>query len=159
MNSLSNKVAIITGASSGIGYAASKLFAEQGAKIIVAARRAPELETLAGEIAQAGGQAAALAGDVRDEAFAGALVELATERFGGLDVAFNNVGTLSAMDPTPDVTLSGWRDTIDTNLTSAFLAAKYQVPAMLARGCHSRALSIRIAITGRSSNTIARYWG
>ena len=134
MSALSNKVAIVTGASSGIGYAAAKLFASEGAKVVAAARRQPELDALVKEVTQAGGHAVALAGDVKDEAFARALVELAIHRFGGLDVAFNNAGTLGEMGATPDVSLSGWEDTIKTNLTSAFLGAKYQIPAMLDRG-------------------------
>lgn len=134
MNALFGKVAIVTGASSGIGRAASKLFAREGARVVVGARRERELHTLVEEIAQEGGQAAALAGDVTDEAYMKAMVELATNRFGGLDVAFNNAGTLGEMGPTPGVSLSEWDDTIRTNLTSAFLGAKYQIPAMLDRG-------------------------
>ncbi len=133
MTALSNKVAIITGASSGIGYATAKLFAREGARVVVAARRQPELDALVEEITQTGGRAVALAGDVGDATFAQALVELAIDRFGGLDVAFNNAGTTGEMGATPDVSLSGWEDTIRTNLTSAFLGAKYQLPAMLAR--------------------------
>ena len=133
MSALSNKVAIVTGASSGIGYATAKLFAREGAKAVVAARRQPELDALVEEITQAGGQAVALAGDVKDEAFAKALVDLAVGRFGGLDVAFNNAGTTGAMSATPEVSLAEWEDTIRTNLTSAFLGAKYQLPAMLER--------------------------
>ncbi|MBN8780917.1 SDR family oxidoreductase [Thiobacillus sp.] len=133
MSALSNKVAIITGASSGIGYATAKLFAREGANVVVAARRKPELDALVDEITQAGGHAVALAGDVRDETFAEALVKLAIGRFGGLDVAFNNAGTTGEMGATPDVPLSEWEETIRTNLTSAFLGAKYQLPAMLDR--------------------------
>lgn len=134
MNALANKVAIVTGASSGIGYSTSKLFAREGARVIVAARRQSALDELVAEITAFGGEAIALAGDVRDEDFAQALVHLAVSKFGGLDVAFNNAGTLGAMGATPDVSLSGWTETIETNLTSAFLGAKYQIPAMLARG-------------------------
>ena len=134
MTALSNKVAIITGASSGIGYATAKLFSSEGAKVVVAARRQPELNALVEEIICAGGQAVALAGDVKDEGFAKALVELARDHFGGLDVAFNNAGTLGEMGTTPDVSLAEWENTISTNLTSAFLGAKYQIPAMLERG-------------------------
>jgi NAD(P)-dependent dehydrogenase (short-subunit alcohol dehydrogenase family) len=133
MSALSNKVAIITGASSGIGYATAKLFAREGAKVVVAARRQPELDALVEEITQAGGHAVALVGDVKDESFAKDLVDLAKARFGGLDVAFNNAGTIGEMGATPDVSLSAWEDTIRTNLTSAFLGAKYQIPAMLDR--------------------------
>lgn len=89
MNMLTNKVAIITGASSGIGYAAAKLFAQQGAKVVVAGRRKAELDALVSDIEKAGGQAIALAGDVREEEHCKALVETAVSRFGGLDIALN----------------------------------------------------------------------
>ncbi|PON16824.1 short-chain dehydrogenase [Candidatus Entotheonella serta] len=133
MAALSNKVAIVTGASSG-GYETSKLFAKEGAKIVVAARREKELGALVDEIADVGGQAVALAGDVKDEGYARALVELATGRFGGLDVAFNNAAIMGAAKDTPEVSLKEWEDVINTNLTSAFLGAKYQLPAMVERG-------------------------
>ena len=131
---LANKVAIITGASSGIGYATAQLFAQEGAKVVVTARRQAELDALVAIITVAGGEAVALAGDVRDEAFAKAAVELALQHFGGLDIAFNNAGTLGEMGATPELSLSAWQQAIDTNLTSAFLGAKYQIPAMLQRG-------------------------
>jgi NAD(P)-dependent dehydrogenase (short-subunit alcohol dehydrogenase family) len=131
---LSNKVAIITGASSGIGYASAKLFASQGASVVLAARRQAKLAELVDEITQAGGQVIALAGDVRDEAFAKALVELAVGHFGGLDVAFNNAGMIGEMGATPDISLAEWHEVMNTNLTGAFLGAKYQIPAMLKRG-------------------------
>ncbi|PBB93037.1 short-chain dehydrogenase [Mesorhizobium sp. WSM3864] len=134
MFALTNKVAIVTGASSGIGRATAGLFAEQGASVVVAARRRAELDALVGEIETAGGTAIALAGDVRDEAYARALVELAVERFGGLDIAFNNAGAVGLMAPVPEMAPANWHDTIDTNLTSAFLAARHQIPAMLERG-------------------------
>ena len=134
MFTLLNKVAIVTGASSGIGRATAILFAQQGAKLILAARRETELDALVAEIIEHGGEAVALAGDVRDEAYAKALVELAVDRFGGLDVAFNNAGSVGLMGPVPGMALEAWRDTIDTNLTSAFLGAKYQLPAMIERG-------------------------
>ena len=137
MHTLKNKIAIVTGASSGIGYATATLFAQQGAKVIVGARRQPPLDTLVEEIHAAGGDAIALAGDVRDESYAKALVALAVDRFGALDVAFNNAGTLGEMSTTTELSLSGWHDTIATNLSAAFLGAKYQIPAMLARGAGS----------------------
>ncbi|TIX35446.1 MAG: SDR family oxidoreductase, partial [Mesorhizobium sp.] len=62
------------------------------------------------------------------------LVDLAVEKFGGLDIAFNNVGAVGQMGSISDLSLDGWRETLDTNLTSAFLGAKYQVPAMIERG-------------------------
>ncbi|MET3583748.1 NAD(P)-dependent dehydrogenase (short-subunit alcohol dehydrogenase family) [Mesorhizobium robiniae] len=134
MFALTNKVAIVTGASSGIGRATAKLFAEQGAILVIAARRQTELDKLVGEIEEADGTAIALAGDVRDEAYAKALVDLAVDRFGGLDIAFNNAGSVGQMGPVPDMSLETWHQTIDINLTGAFVGAKYQVPALLERG-------------------------
>lgn len=134
MTILANKVALITGASSGIGYATAKLFAREGAKVVVAARRRAPLDALVAEIEAAGGSAVAVAGDVRDEAVARTLVETATNKFGGLDIAFNNAGAFGEMRPTPDVSVSEWTHILESNLTSAFLGAKYQIPAMLERG-------------------------
>jgi NAD(P)-dependent dehydrogenase (short-subunit alcohol dehydrogenase family) len=137
MQLLENKVAIVTGASSGIGRAAAQLFAREGAAVVVGARRRTELERLVGEIVAERRRAVSVAGDVRDEAFAAQLVETAVREFGGLDVAFNNAGTLGEMGATADVSLEGWRDTLETNLTGAFIAAKRQIPALLARGAGS----------------------
>ncbi|MBU1390663.1 MAG: SDR family NAD(P)-dependent oxidoreductase, partial [Gammaproteobacteria bacterium] len=133
MNILANKVAIVTGASTGIGYAAAKLFAREGAAVVVAARRQKELDDLVDLIISEGGQALALAGDVGEEAFAKALVDKAVSHFGGLDIAFNNAAILGAMGPVPEMSLTDWNQVIATNLTSAFLGAKYQLPAMAAR--------------------------
>ena len=134
MNRLTSKVAIVTGASSGIGRATAKLFAHEGAKVIVAARRQQELDSLVKEIAEQGGIAYAIAGDVRDEAFAQSVVNAALQNFGRLDIAFNNAGTLGEMGDTTLVSEAGWTDTLATNLTSAFLGAKHQIPAMLKSG-------------------------
>lgn len=134
MNVLNGKVAIVTGASSGIGRATAKLFAQEGARVVVAARRQAELDALVKEIEAGGGHGIAVAGDVKDEAYAKVLVDTAVARFGGLDIAFNNAGIVGEMGPASELSLAAWHDTLDTNLTSAFLGAKYQVPAMLARG-------------------------
>jgi NAD(P)-dependent dehydrogenase (short-subunit alcohol dehydrogenase family) len=134
VNALSNKVAIIAGASSGIGRATAKLFASEGARLVVGARRQAELLSLVSEIKAAGGEAVALAGNVTDAVYASSLVEAARQTYGGLDVAFNNAGTLGAMGPVPQMSPEDWWRTVDANLTSAFLAAKYQIPAMAARG-------------------------
>jgi NAD(P)-dependent dehydrogenase (short-subunit alcohol dehydrogenase family) len=134
MSTLSNKVAIITGASSGIGRATAKLFASEGARLVVSGRRKSALDELVAEIEAEGGEALALDGDVRDEAHARDLVAAAVETFGGLDIAFNNAGSTGEMAPIADLTSAGWRDTVDTNLTSAFFGARHQVPALEARG-------------------------
>ena len=137
MRQLHDKVAIVTGASSGIGEATAKLFAREGAKLVLAARRRAELDVVVDEIGREGGEAVAVAGDVRDEGLAKELVATAIARFGGLDIAFNNAGTMGEMAPTQEISSAGWRDTLDTNLTGAFLGAKYQLPAMLGRGAGS----------------------
>lgn len=134
MSVLANKVAIVTGASSGIGRAAAKLFAAEGARLVVVARRREALDSLVSEIEWSGGHAVAIAGDVTDEAIAKAAVDTATSRFGGLDIAFNNAGATGETGPLPALSLEDWRETLDVNLTGAFLGAKHQLPAMLARG-------------------------
>jgi len=131
---LKNKAIIITGASSGIGAAAAQLFASEGANVVLGARRSAALEALAKTINQANGKAVFLAGDVKDEGYAAALVELAKNEFGGVDGAFNNAGIVGEMQPVPEMSLGNWLDVISVNLTSAFLAAKAQIPAMQARG-------------------------
>ena len=134
MPRLKDKVALITGASSGIGRATALLFAHEGAKVVVGARRQAELDTLVAEIASADGEAVALAGDVRSEDYAKALVALAAERFGRLDIAFNNAGTLGEKGPSTDVSAGGWEDTVAVNLTGAFFGAKHQIAQMLKTG-------------------------
>ena len=134
MGALDGKVAIITGASSGIGRATAKLFAEEGASVVVGARRENELEKLAEEIASSGGVVKALAGDVTSENYHRSLVELALSAFGSLDVAFNNAGTMGKPGAVTEQTLEEWNHIQLTNLTSGFLGAKYQIPAMLKSG-------------------------
>lgn len=132
---LAGKVAIITGASSGIGRAAAKLFARHGANLVLTARRQAELEQLAADITADGhGRVFTVAGDITDAALARELVDTAVSRFGGLDIAFNNAGTLGELAAIPELTLDAWQHTLHTNLTSAFLCAKAQIPALLARG-------------------------
>lgn len=134
MTRLDDKVAIITGASSGIGRAAALLFARQGAKVVLSARGRERLETVADEIRAAGGSVTAIAGDVSEEAHHEALVDAARTEFGGLDIAFNNAGTTGPVGALPALSMTEWQKVLDVNLTSGFLAAKYQLPAMEARG-------------------------
>src|ERR1700744_1071622 len=134
MKRLTGKVAIITGASSGIGRETALLFAKEGAKLVLGARRKKELDELVAEIRAADGEAVALAGDVRSESFAKSMVDLAVERFGRLDVAFNNAGTLGEGGASTGVSEAGWADTLAINLTGAFLGAKHQIAQMIKNG-------------------------
>lgn len=134
MKALDGKTAIVTGASSGIGRASALLLAREGARVVAAGRRQGELESLVDEIKGFGGDAVACAGDVCDERHAADLVAAAVGRFGGLDIAFNNAGTLGAMGDIGGLDVADWRATMETNLTGVFLGAKHQVPAMRERG-------------------------
>ncbi|MEJ2375405.1 MAG: SDR family oxidoreductase [Pseudolabrys sp.] len=134
---LDGKVAIVTGASAGIGRAIACLFAAEGAKLVITARGRDRLDAVADGIAEAGGTVVALPGDVSEESHARTLVEEATGRFGGLDIAVNNAAAIGPLGATPEIATLDWSATLDANLTSGFLAAKYQVPAMLARGAGS----------------------
>lgn len=129
---LSGKIAIITGASSGIGLAAAKMFADAGAKLVVNGRRSALLDQLVSEINAKGGDAVAIAGDVADEETHSAFVSAAQEVYGGLDIGFNNVGVVGEMKPLAEISPSEWSDVIAINLTAAFLGARAQIPAMLA---------------------------
>jgi len=131
---LNDKTIIITGASSGIGETAAVLFAAEGANLVLGARRETVLQRLAAKINDSGGSAVCLAGDVRDEAYADDLVQLAAANFGGLDGAFNNAGMMGDTVAIPDMETVNWNEVIATNLTSAFFAAKYQIPALKQRG-------------------------
>lgn len=131
---LKDKTVIVTGASSGIGAAAALLFAAEGANVVMGARRAALLQKYVDGIRTGGGRAVCLAGDIRDEIYAERLVALANTEFGGLDAAFNNAGIMGDITPIPQMTNENWHDVIATNLTSAYYAAKHQIPAMKTRG-------------------------
>ncbi len=132
--SIEGKTAIITGASSGIGAAAAKLFAKHGAHVVLGARRADLLEQVTETIQTTGGVATYVAGDVREESFAGELVEEALSKFGRLDIALNNAGILGETGDICAMTAQSWQTVLDTNLTSGFYAAKHQLPPMRRNG-------------------------
>ena len=134
MHRLQGKVAIVTGASAGIGRETAKLFAAENARVVVGARRRAELDKLVAEIEAAGGKAVAVAGDVRDEAFHQALVRAAVESYGRLDIAFNNAGVMGESGPSAEVSVAEFDETLAINLTAAFAAAKHQIAEMVKHG-------------------------
>lgn len=131
---LRDKTIIVTGASSGIGAAAALLFASEGANVVLGARREPQLNAIARQITQSNGSAVCLAGDVTEETYCKDLVELAAQYFGGVDGAFNNAGIMGEVGSIPEMEADNWHSVLATNLTSAFYAAKAQIPAMERRG-------------------------
>ena len=139
---LEGRAVIVTGASSGIGAAAARLFAAEGAAVMLAARREDRLRDLEDEIRAAGGRAAHLAGDVADPAFAPALTRAALDAFGALDAAFDNAGTLGAPGPLEALSPEEWRRVIEVNLSSAFHLARAQIPALRAAARSGRGASL-----------------
>jgi NADP-dependent 3-hydroxy acid dehydrogenase YdfG len=129
---IQGKVIVITGASSGMGEATALLLAERGAKVVLGARRADRLEALAGRIADAGGAAAYAATDVTKRDDLTALVALAQERFGGLDVIINNagIGPISAMDA---LRVEDWDAMIDVNLRGTLYGIAAALPVFRAQ--------------------------
>jgi NAD(P)-dependent dehydrogenase (short-subunit alcohol dehydrogenase family) len=148
MQSLTNKVAIVTGASSGIGRAIALLFASEGASVVLNARGADALQAVADEIRERGGRAHAIAGDATQEETHVALVAAARDVFGGLDIAVNNAGMVGPIKPLADVSAEEWQQTLAANLSSAFLGSRHQIPAMLERG--SGALVFTSSFVGTS---------
>ncbi|KJS27951.1 MAG: short-chain dehydrogenase [Hyphomonadaceae bacterium BRH_c29] len=134
---LAGKTAIVTGASSGIGRAAARRFAAEGAFVVLGARRAAELTELVEQIRAAGGQAVSVAGDVKSPEQNAALAQVALNETGRLDIAFNNAGIIGDGIAIEDMDRSNWHNVIATNLTSAFLASQSQIPAMRKQGSGS----------------------
>lgn len=129
-----SKVAIITGGSSGIGETTAMAFAEQGAAVVIAARRPTEGEAVVQAIEAKGGQALFVKTDVSVSEDCQRLVEKTLERFGRLDFAFNNAGVSGHPIPVAEFPEDLWHQTIAINLTGVYLCMKYQIPAILNSG-------------------------
>ena len=131
---LMGKVAIITGASRGIGAAAARAFAAAGAAVALAARDESALAAVVEQITASGGRALAVPTDVGDPDAVQRLVQRTTETFGRLDAAFNNAGAGHMPKPLAEVAVDEFDSTVRTHLRGVFLCMKYEIPAMLASG-------------------------
>jgi NAD(P)-dependent dehydrogenase (short-subunit alcohol dehydrogenase family) len=131
---LEGKVALVTGAASGIGRASAEAFAREGARVL-----ACDLDRAGGDatcqtIRRGGGEALFVRADLTREDEVEGVVRAALEQFGALDCAHNNAGILGATGPLQDLDLAGFERTLTTNLTSVFLCLKHEIRVMLERG-------------------------
>ena len=131
---LKNKVALITGGSSGIGRAVALAWAREGAKVVVSDVDRGGGEETAELVRVAGSEAVFIAADVGKPEDCEALVSQAVEKFGRLDIACNNAGIGGPQAPTADYPLDGWAQVIAINLSGVFYGMKYQLPEMLKNG-------------------------
>ena len=139
MSDFINKVAVITGASSGIGRATAEAFAAKGASVVLAARRENEAAALANEIKDKGGKASYVVTDVSVALEVERMVAHAIETFGRLDYAVNNAGIEGQFTSVAELTEEEWDRVLDINLKGTFLCLKYEARAMLA-GAHGGAI-------------------
>ncbi len=131
---LDGRVAVVTGASAGIGAATAKALAAAGACVVVGARRAERLASVQEEIGRNGGTAVSVPTDLRDPPQVVRLVDTAIERFGQLDVLVNN-GAVGALGLVEDQTADEWRMVLDTNVLAVIVASQAALRHMLPRGC------------------------
>lgn len=128
------KVAIVTGAGRGIGRAIATRFAREGMKVILAARSADQLESVAREINNTGGMAVPIPTDVTNEEQVKSLVERAENEVGPIDILINNAGVMT-LRTIVDTSLDEFTSIMNTNILGAFLCSKYVLPSMMGRKC------------------------
>jgi 3-oxoacyl-[acyl-carrier protein] reductase len=132
---LEGQVAIVTGAAKGLGQAISLRLAGEGADLALAAREAPPLEALAGDVRGLGRRALVVPTDVRDEAAVRAMVEAAVDGFGRVDILVNCAGTTGPIEtPVQEIRVEDWDEVLAVNLRGTFLPTKHVAPIMLAQG-------------------------
>ncbi len=134
---LKEKVALITGGSSGIGRAAAKLFSREGAKVVIADINVQGGEETVLEITNAGGEALFVRTDVSKSAEVEALIKEIIERYNRLDCAYNNAGIVGDIVSLVDHTEENWNRVLETNLKGTWLCMKYEIPHMLEQGSGS----------------------
>jgi NAD(P)-dependent dehydrogenase (short-subunit alcohol dehydrogenase family) len=128
---LENKVALVTGATSGIGRSIALMYADQGAAVMVSGRNAAKGKEVVEQIRAAGGTAAFFAADVADPGQCRLLVQQTLKEFGSVDIACNNAGAVGALSPVAEHPVETWQYIINTNLNSVFYCMKYELEAML----------------------------
>ena len=134
MASLSDKVAVVTGGSSGIGKETALTFAERGASVVVADLDEPAGEAVVAEIEDQGGEAIFVETDVTDPTSTERMVEQAVEAFGRLDYAFNNAGIGGAQKPVHELDAEEWQTVVDVNLTGVFNSMQAELAQLLDQG-------------------------
>ena len=134
MGKLENRVAIVTGANSGMGAAITRLFAEEGASVVAVARRRDRLQTFVDEVAARGGRVVAVSGDVSKDEDVRNAVRAAVETFGRLDIVVNNAGLLDRMAAVGDLDDETWETILDVNLTGPMRMMRAAIPQFLAQG-------------------------
>ncbi|WP_437595841.1 SDR family NAD(P)-dependent oxidoreductase [Sorangium sp. So ce590] len=134
MKRLQDKVALITGGNAGIGKAAALLFAQEGARVVVAARREDEGAQTVAEIIAQGGEAMFVRADVSSSADCAAMVTATVKRYGRLDVAFNNAGVVQYGKTVIELEEEEWDRVLAINLKGVFLSMKHEIPEMLKTG-------------------------
>lgn len=134
MEYLKSKVAVVTGAGSGIGKAVAELYAELGAKVVVSDINEAHGEEVVSQIKANGGDALFIKADVSDAAACEALVAGAVKQYGSLDIAVNNAGIGGEANLAGDMSINGWDKVIAVNLSSVFYCMKYELQQMLKQG-------------------------
>src|SRR2546427_11074167 len=134
MKRFQNRVALVTGGTSGIGKATALAFAAEGARVVVAGRRETEGTAVVADIRRHGGQSTFVATDVTRDADVRKLVDSALRSYGRLDVAFNNAGTEGVVAPITEADEEDWTRTVDVNLKGTWLSMKHEIAAMAERG-------------------------
>jgi NAD(P)-dependent dehydrogenase (short-subunit alcohol dehydrogenase family) len=146
---LGDKVALITGASQGLGRALALAFAEEGARVVVNARSDESVRPVAGEVEGAGAEVLAVAADVSRETEVERLVRETVERFGRIDVLVNNAGLLGPRVGVEDYPEDEWRRVIDANLTGPYLVSKAAIPHLSEGGSIINVVS-GVSVEGRA---------